>query len=476
MKQIIKQVLNYVELFFQIIYKIFSYIHNIIPQKFRNKLYIGIIFLFVLFISFFIFKRQINLLKFDIIIKYQEFISSQKSNSKQKEDIKLAKKINEITENIKHTIVANKDYCIEKNYLEKIKELRKKEVLINRYLKEKILLDIEFNICNIENITQETIQNTISKISSSFDKNVILESIKDDIKKLKKEENEKKDKIMNKDDDYSISETDYYDFLNRTAGWENEKYENKLRNKQDLKAVFCSYGHWLTNSKKISKDTLDPGYVINKSDYTEEERKKIWEYVDKYAYDYIKDSYHNYNKITERQLIEMINTSSCNLLKMKLEKRWIKVYEIGKDKLMSLSEKINLINDISKQNWYNQTNSIVYELHSNSVGNSNKSGLEVFYSHFEQHNNNMQGRDLAITVLNSIKTLHKNKSKVQSEYVVKPDWKSKHAYLGITSATKPLWMLIEYWFKKNLNDITIMLEHHKEIGESIANGIIDFIE
>lgn len=476
MKQIIKQVLNYVELFFQIIYKIFSYIHNIIPKKFRNKLYIGIIFLFVLFISFFIFKRQINLLKFDIIIKYQEFISSQKSNSKQKEDIKLAKKINEITENIKHTIVANKDYCIEKNYLEKIKELRKKEVLINRYLKEKILLDIEFNTCNIENITQETIQNTISKISSSFDKNVILESIKDDIKKLKKEENEKKEKIMNKDDDYSISETDYYDFLNRTAGWEDEKYENKLRNKKGLKAVFCSYWHWLTNSKKISKDTLDPGYVINKSDYTEEERKKIWEYVDKYAYDYIKDSYHNYNKITERQLIEMINPSSCNLLKTKLEKRWIKVYEIGKDKLMSLSEKINLINDISKQNWYNQTNSIVYELHSNSVGNSNKSGLEVFYSHFEQHNNNMQGRDLAITVLNSIIKLHKNKSKVQSEYVVKPDWKSKHAYLGITSATKPLWMLIEYWFKKNINDITIMLEHHKEIGESIANGIIDFIE
>ena len=37
-------------------------------------------------------------------------------------------------------------------------------------------------------------------------------------------------------------------------------------------------------------------------------------------------------------------------------------------------------------------------------------------------------------------------------------------------------MLIEYGFKKNLNDVTIILEHHKEIGESIAKWIIDFIE
>lgn len=476
MKNILIKIFNYVSLFFQTIYIIFSYIHNIIPKKFRNKLYFGIIFLFILFISFFIFKRQINLLKFDIIIKYQQYISNKKWNIKEKEDRKLSKKINEITENIKHTIVANKEYCIEQNYLTKIIELRKKEVLVNKYLKEKILLDIEFNICNIEYITEQTIQNTISQISLSFDKKVILESIKDDIKKLKKEENEKKEKIMNKDDDYSINDTNYYEFLEREAGWEDEKYENKHRNKNDIKAVFCSYWHWVTNSKNLPKDTLDPGYVINKSDYSEVERKKLWEYVNKYAYDYIKDSFNNYDKLTERQLIEMINPSSCQKLKEKLEPKGIKVYEIGKEKLISLSEKIKFINDTSKENWYNQHNSIVYELHSNSVWRSEKSGLEVFYSHFEQHNNNMQGRDLAITVLNSIINIHKNNSKVNSEYVVKPDWKSKHAYLGITSATKPLWILIEYWFKKNLNDITIMLKYHKEIGESIAQWIINFIE
>jgi hypothetical protein len=33
----------------------------------------------------------------------------------------------------------------------------------------------------------------------------------------------------------------------------------------------------------------------------------------------------------------------------------------------------------------------------------------------------MQGRDLAITVLNEISKLHKSKTKVDSVYVVKPD-------------------------------------------------------
>jgi hypothetical protein len=37
-------------------------------------------------------------------------------------------------------------------------------------------------------------------------------------------------------------------------------------------------------------------------------------------------------------------------------------------------------------------------------------------------------------------------------------------------------MIIEYWFKKNLNDVTIMLENSEQIGVDIANWIINFIQ
>ena len=455
------------------IYKLFVAIHNLIPQKARIYVYgtLICILLFVLWTN--VFHKQINMMKLDIKISYQEHLQNKSQKKFNKEEAELANEIKIMTQKTIDKIHAKKELCVNKEFNNALKNLREKEIILTDELEEKIMNNINYNLCSYEEIKEKEIEYELKYIQNAFNYKQLESEINKEINNLVQEENTKKEELKINDDNYSIDEVEYLSFLDRTAGWEDEQYEPKIRNKENFKAVFCLYGHWMSSTYK---DTMDPWYVITKNDFTEEQRNKLSEYVNKYAYQYIKDDFNNNWVLSERWLIEMMNQSSCQTLKNKLEPKWIKVYEIGKNPLMSLSDKIKMVNDISLQNWYNQTNSIVYELHSNVVGNPDKSWIEVFYSHYEQKNNNMQGRDLAITVLNEISKLHKSKTKVDSVYVVKPDWKSKHAYLGITSATRPLWMIIEYWFKKNLNDVTIMLENSEQIGVDIANWIINFIQ
>lgn len=470
-----QKIITFFKVLFSGIYTLFNKIHSILPQKSRKYVYWITLFIFIVFCSFLTFKKQLNLFMMDVIIKYNEYEQNQNQKIFNNEEKILQNEIKEFTQQISKKVLAKKELCVQTEYTTILKDLRQKEVLLTNELAEKIKNNITFNVCSFESIREKEVKYLLNLLSNQLQTKIEVELNKE-LDKIQEEEKTKKETMLVLDDNYTIDENEYYAFLQKQPWGEDEEYINKFKNKENLKAIFCSYWHGLTNNKNIDKNTLDPWYVINRSDYSTWDWETLTQYVDTYAYDYIKDSFHKSNSLSERQLVEMMNPSSCEYLRKHLEPKGIDVYEIGKNPLMSLGDKILLINKISKEKWYDQTNAIVYELHSNSVQNPDKSGLEVFYSHYEQHNNWYQGRDLALTVLNSIEKTHKKYSTANSVYVVKPDGKSKHAYLGITSVTKPLGMLIEYWFKKNLNDVTIILEHHKEIGESIAKGIIDFIE
>lgn len=497
--------------FIKIVYKLiktilvffFQPIFNLIEKsKYKYYIYGGLVVFFGLVTSFFIFQHQIKMQVLNVKVAIQEHTLKKTTNQFKIANAEYDSMQQALINNIANKIILKKEKCNQETLLNYMKLFKENNVYPKEEDIKLLTLKIDGNECNIQNIKKEEIKNAKDSILALIGNIEVESKVKEetiigednanadiaekqnlkDIKEPKSQINTTSvleqaiDKVlvgMKKYEDYSKEEIDEkYGILDKEIGDENEKYISKSQT--PIKAIFCSYGHGI--STKDSK-TLDNWYVINKSDYSDEDWNTLKTLVNTHAYEYIKDQFNKSNLITERNFIEMINSVACQKLEQEAKNRGIAFYEIGSPKKpLDLTQKIELINMISKEQGYDAKNTLSYELHSNSVANPEKSGIEVFYSGRKMKNNGLQSRDFAITMLNNLKSIHsKYKNGANSEYVVKPDHHSKHPYLWFVSINKTNSILIEYGFKKNLQDVAQMLEHKEEIGNAIAQWVIDFL-
>lgn len=435
-------------------------------MKNKNVKWYLVSFLVVLVISFLlIFKHSLQMKILNFKIMYQNFETKGLKNEVNNNKALMENIQKQLIKATKQQIFNEKDFCESSQYAFYLKEFQKNDVYPTTLDLEILKLKIATEECSLENIK--------SKITNDLKKSFEIIFSEIDIKGSQFEQALDREIInLKKQEENQAQELeDKYSILDKISGDENEKYEHK--SKTPIKAIFCSYGHGLSSS---ITGAIDNWYIWNKNEYTSEEWEKLWELINEYGFDYMKENYKQ-GLITERELIEFINSIACENIKQEAEKRNIKFYSIGEPQNpISLREKIELINKISLENGYDGKNSIAYELHSNSVSNPKKSWLEIFYSSKKMKNNGMQARDLALTILDVISKTHdKLNWDFNSSYVVKPDHHSKHAYLGFTTLTKPNAILVEYGFKKNFTDLSIMISHREEVGKSIAQGIINFL-
>ena len=432
----------------------------------KNVKWYALSFILVLIVSLLlIFKHNLQMKYLDYKIMYQDYQAQglEKELSSTKDSMNAIQK--KLIETAKQQIVDEKNYCESSQYAFYLKEFQKNDVYPSQLDLDILKLKISTEYCSLETVKQKVTKDLKTSFDAIFNEvdakgSQFEQALDKEISTLKEQEKVQTEVLEDK-----------YAILDKASGVSDEKYEPK--SKTQIKAIFCSYGHGF--SSRIS-GAVDNGYVGNKNEYSPEVWAKLGELMNTYGLDYMKNNY-NQGMITEREMVEFLNTVACGKIKQEAEKRNIKFYSIGDPQNpMSLADKIELINKISLENGYDGTNSIAYELHSNSVANPDKSGLEVFYSSKKMKNNGMQSRDLALTVLNAISQTHdKLNGDYNSSYVVKPDHHSKHAYLGFTTLTKPNAVLIEYGFKKNFTDLSLMISHREEIGQSIAQGILNFL-
>lgn len=476
-KTIFIQVFNFIKFIITWVLLILKFIFNPIYQliersKHKFAIY-SCLFLFLIGWGLIVwFQHEIKMFYFDLKIKVQERNLSlvkeeMEEKNKEIENIKQVL-VNKISDNI----LTKKQYCITETKLNYLNVFKKNNVYVSSEDLKALDIKIETEECSIEMIKNKEIEQAKQSILALFntvstttgDNTIINESV------ISKEVDNKLSVEIKNEEELDQK----YNYLKLDDGVDSEEYVAKSQNK--IKAVFCSFGHGLSMKDGKSPDSW---YVVKKSDYENQDHwKKIGELIDKYGFDYMKDSYHKADMLTERQLVELINSTACPLLKQKLEPKGIKVYIIGDGmNPNTLWGKIDEINKISEENGYDAKNSVAFELHSNSVSNPDKSGIEVFYSSKKMKNNGLQGRDFALTLLESVSKEHiKHKGEANSVYVVKPDTSSKHAYLGFTTLTKPNSLVLEYGFKKNFYDVSQMVEHHKEIAEAISNGVVNFVD
>lgn len=363
-------------------------------------------------------------------------------------------------------IVDEKHYCESSQYAFYLKEFQKNDVYPSKLDLEILKLKIATETCSLDNAKTKVsteLKDYFDKLFHAVQDGTTTEferAIDEEIKDLKTIETQQTEELEDK-----------YTILDKISGDSNEKYEPKSLT--PIKAVFCSYGHGISMQWT---GIVDNGYVAKKSDYTIEEWNKLGEIIKQKGFGYMVANWEQ-GMITERSLVEFLNSVACEKIRQTVEPKGIKFYSVGDaNNPLSLGDKIDLINKISQENGYDATNSIAYELHSNAVNNPAKSGLEVFYSGKKMKNNGLQSRDLALTVLNSISKTHDElNGAYASTYVVKPDHHSRHAYLGFTTLTKSNAVLIEYGFKKNFTDLSIMLSEQEKVGKSIADGLINFL-
>ena len=472
MQNVSKFILNVFVSLFRGLYKLLLIIFTPIVRNINSSKYKYLIYciLFILFVGWGLFIRYFHNIKMKVLemrIHLQERmlndVNDEVSNKEKEIDSIKQTLVNRVSENI----LLKKNKCIIETKLNYLKTFKDNDVYVSTDDLKALDIKIETEECAIDTLKEKELKIVKESIISLFggtDNNKVSESvISQEVDKKLSVEIKNEEELDQK-----------YQYLKLDDGVDTEEYVRKSQSK--IKAVFCSFGHGLSMSDGKSPDSW---YVVKKSDYDNQEHwKKIGELVDKYGLDYMKDSYHKADMLTERQLVELINSTACPLLKEKLEPKGIKVYIIGDGMHPNtLGGKIDEINKISQENGYDAKNSVAFELHSNSVANPDKSGIEVFYSSKKMKNNGLQGRDFALTLLESVAKEHiKHKGEANSVYVVKPDTSSKHAYLGFTTLTKPNSLVLEYGFKKNFYDVAQMVEHHKEIAEAISNGVIEFVD
>jgi hypothetical protein len=157
-------------------------------------------------------------MKLDIKISYQEHLQKKSQKKFNKEEAELANEIKIMTQKTIDKIHAKKELCVNKEFNNALKNLREKEIILTDELEEKIMNNINYNLCSYEEIKEKEIEYELKYIQNAFNYKQLESEINKEINNLVQEENTKKEELKINDDNYSIDEVEYLSFLDRTAG------------------------------------------------------------------------------------------------------------------------------------------------------------------------------------------------------------------------------------------------------------------
>jgi len=473
MKQILKNIISFIYTIIYVLieqfYKSILYINNWIKYiswytKYQKLTYFWIYTFIIIFSLSLYFKHDIN-------IEYQRYTI----NVEKKEATKLAwfvtNEEHKVADNMKNIfndidiLVKNKiDLCIKNELIEYKTNMLNKNIIVNEDMINIYKLEIETYKCNISSFDDETLVNLIEV--------PLKEQIKQYVDKKKSEE-----ESVIKNNEVKIHENEQEYNTNIIISWSNQisKFKDS-KNDKEIKAIICVSGHWKTN--KEGKNWRDPGAiiplndtiknsVINYMDYNM--LNNAWKEVN------VKDTIIKNNQIDERFLIRHIAWIACDKIEEYAKNKNIKVFRLWlyDNTALSLNEKIKTIKLISEENWLNENNSLLFDLHLNKVSDIKKSGIEVRYSQ-----NQEKGQEFAWRVLYWLNLVHN----FGNHYYTKNDARSRFKWLWILSGNgkekydTPLSILIEYWFISNENDTKFIIENRQKSAESIANAIIHYIK
>ncbi len=174
------------------------------------------------------------------------------------------------------------------------------------------------------------------------------------------------------------------------------------------------------------------------------------------------------NATTERKEVKEIAEETIELLKSQKALKGISIYSVGLNESLSLTEKINKVNFISKQAGYDYKNSILISIHANSTGSGNATGVEGWH-----YGNCRDSKELATEI-----TVAMKKHTGLSYRFVKSEFLNRYGQLGIIHRTKPLACLIECGFIDNIHDSRILKDPNKDdnFAKGIVEGIAKFLD
>lgn len=360
----------------------------------------------------------------------QKAISQTQENGK---DLEETIKNNLVT-NIEKVIKSEKEQCIQQNTLQYIKDLNShSDVYIypsEDELKKKSD-ELSSWTCSVENLPDPYL--TLLKEVFGENSKVVVDYTssvkKGETPEIKSEIKTELDQVKNQ-----IIEEEKVQRANLTT---INMDTTKTVSPQPIKAIFCSAWHG-----KGKGGGYDPGAPA-----TNQTREQ--------------------NKLTERDLIMKTMPSVCKTLEKNLKDKGIKVYSIGMDTERTLVDRINIINNISKENGYTKDNSIGVELHYNSVGDERRSWVEVLYS----QNKPDIGLNFSTNLLNDIKPIYHNN---QNFMKMTNDKDSRYKRLGIVSDTIPNMVILEYGFMSNPDDVTWALDNMKKAQDTLVKSIMEY--
>lgn len=398
-----------------------------------------LLFLYVLniaSINSWIYKTY-NWVIFDLNIRVTEAHVEWMKEDAENEKLELNSILdNSLLVQIEKTLQSKKDLCIESWILDLKKDIRSHSFIlpsdetINYYRAE-----LSKNECSVNNLGVDVYKIILEKIFWK-DSPLLTTYLNNTDWIINKEVERIKAKIVEE-------EIKQFEEVKETQPIEPQSLLNswvQTKSNTDIKAIFCIYWHG-----------TGPNWPIDNWAQTKNQR--------------IAEN----NGITEWDLNHRFLVDACNKIRKEVEPKWIKVFEIWKDR-MKLTEKRDLVNDIAKKYNLNETNSIWISLHMNSVSDSNRSWVEVYYSQLETAEKGFQGQDLANNVLYQIK---KNWHNFWNKYNTSSDKYTRYKSLGILSETKPLIVLVEYWFLSNIKDVEYLLDKNNK--EKIVNSLSDWI-
>lgn len=246
-----------------------------------------------------------------------------------------------------------------------------------------------------------------------------------------------------------------------------DEYKN-IKSQHEIKAIFCSFGHGKSQKNPEWNDNGAIMYWINS-------KPKVLEAIKKAYPKDIVEQMISQDYISERDVINHIQLVACKKIKEEAEKKGVKVYIIGQER-MSLTEKIDLINKISEENGYTRDNSIAYELHLNMLKHKPEvNGVEVWFASSKKGEEIKDWPNFAKKMLYELATLYNQKEREGKHLFAKNDEISKYGYFGFVSSTIPNSLIVEYGFLSNDNDVIYNLNNNEKIAETLKNGIINFL-
>lgn len=174
------------------------------------------------------------------------------------------------------------------------------------------------------------------------------------------------------------------------------------------------------------------------------------------------DNWATSNGVTEREITKSICSKLFSRLVDILEDSDIHLIFIWKEN-EKLTTKIDLVNNICKQQWYTSENSLLLSVHVNAWW---WTGIETFtYKDWEEW----------LWYWNKI-LLNLNDATWLKIRWAKYEWSSQYSQLWIVHDTIPLAILVETWFIDNDNDRKILTKREDEVVDWLLNGLSDICD